>query len=176
MEFEIHPKFYNYHTDKLITYSKLNPQLKQLIIKNMTSIGYSRFLLNIINIYANQNVSVFEQYIKMKKLSIKHIGKLKFRCIIEYTILKKPKDNHLKYNKKNLLNTKTLKKKLTLKNISNYIKDTINHHYHSSDPYKVYVKSKNKFIAKKGSSYNFDNDSYSEIVHTKDLKKFKRLK
>ena len=58
-------------------------------------------------------------------------------------------------------------------NLHNYIKESINHHYRSGDPFKVYVKSKNKFIAKKGSSYDFDNDSYSEIIHTKNLKKFK---
>ena len=49
MEFEIHPKIYNYFTDKNVSYSKLDSELTELINKNMKSTGYANFLLKIIN-------------------------------------------------------------------------------------------------------------------------------
>ena len=168
MEFEIHPKIYNYFTDKNVVYSKLDSELTELINKNMTSPGYAKFLLKIINENAQPDVTSVEQYIQFKNMKITSLGDLKFKCSVDYKILDEPKDKFLEF-KDDLLDVESVK----LSELKNYVKEAVNHHYQSTDPYKIYLKSGKKYVARKGSNYNFDKDSYSEILHMNNLKKFK---
>ena len=67
MDFEIHPKSIK-GTDKNVSYSKLDSELTGLINKQMTSPGYAKFLLKMINENAQPDVTSVEQYIQFKNM------------------------------------------------------------------------------------------------------------
>ena len=113
-----------------------------------------------INENAQPDVTSVEQYIQFKNMKITSLGDLKFNCSIDYNILDVKDD---------LLDVESVK----LSELKNYVKEAVNHHYQSTDPYKIYLKSGKKYVARKGSNYDFDKDSYSEIIHMNNLKKFK---
>jgi hypothetical protein len=108
--------------------------------------------------------------IQFKNMKISSLGDLKFKCSVDYKILDKPKDKSLDV-KDDLLDVESVK----LSELKNYVKEAVNHHYQSTDPYKIYIKSGKKYVARNGSNYDFDKDSYSEILHMNNLKKFKLI-
>ena len=76
-------------------------------------------------------------------MKITSLGDLKFKCSVDYKILDKPKDKSLDV-KDDLLDVESVK----LSELKDYVKEAVNHHYQSTDPYKIYLKSGKKICSK----------------------------
>lgn len=161
VEFYLNPRllFDSDDFEKILKFTnkKLDYNLKQNIIKDLTSTKFKKLFYEDIFNTGSNDVDDISQYLDGKILEIKYMND-SFRVKLSLFVSKKLPKPYSGLNKKELYPMDKILKLLTKKNIIEMIKDNINHNYRARGHYKDFKFNEYKIYL--DLSLNSKNDKY----------------